>query len=114
MNTQELYKQLDQEYKRNKKNIRCRLSGTNKEYNAHQCYIFAQNVKLSGWNRYNSDDIDYVYFTEHSVTIKLISTAETDCKRFDTASEMFAWVAGFNECIFQIEREGTPHTIITN
>tara|TARA_R100000544_G_C2184197_1_gene38394 strand:- start:5 stop:349 length:345 start_codon:yes stop_codon:yes gene_type:complete len=114
MNTQELHNKLDKEYQRNKENIRCRLVGTSKRYNAHQCYIFAQNVKFSGWNRYTADEIDYVYFTKHSVTIKLISTAETDLKRFNTANEMFAWVAGFNECMFQIEREGTPHTIITN
>lgn len=114
MNTQELHNKLDQEYKRNKQNVRCRLVGTSREYNAHQCYIFGENVKLSGWYGYTSDEIDYVYFTKHSVTIKLISSAEHDCKRFETASEMFAWVAGFNECMFQIEREGTPGTIITN
>ena len=114
MNTKELHNKLDQEYKRNKKNIRCRLVGTSKEYNAHQCYIFGENVKLSGWNRYTSEDIKVVYFTKHSVSAVLTSGGDTDLKRFDTANEMFAWVAGFNECMFQIEREGTPHTIITN
>ena len=114
MNTQELHNKLDKEYKRNKQNVRCRLVGTSKRYNAHQCYIFAENVKLSGWHRYNSDDIDYVYFTKHSVTFVLKSGGEADLKRFETANEMFAWVQGFNECMFQIEREGTPHTIITN
>ena len=114
MNTQELHHKLDQEYKRNKQNVYCRLSGNNKYYNAHQCYIFAQNVKLSGWNRYTSDDIEQIYFDTHSVSARLTSGGETDLKRFATANEMFAWVAGFNECMFQIEREGTPHTIITN
>ena len=114
MNTQELYKKLDAEYQRNKKNIRCRLVGTSKYYNAHQCHIFGENVKRNGWHRYTADQIDYVYFTKHSVTIRLMSSGETDCKRFTTANEMFAWVAGYNECMFQIEREGTPTTIITN
>tara|TARA_R100000963_G_C4635085_1_gene99377 strand:- start:577 stop:921 length:345 start_codon:yes stop_codon:yes gene_type:complete len=114
MNTQELYKKLDAEYQRNKKNIRCRLVGTSKEYNAHQCYIFAENVKLNGWGQYTADQIDYVYFNKHSVTIRLTSTAETNVKTFFTANEMFAWVQGYNECMFQIEREGTPTTIITN
>ena len=114
MNTQELYKKLDAEYQRNKKNIYCRLVGYSKEYNAHQCYIFGENVKRNGWHQYTADQIDYVYFTKHSVTIVLMSSGETDCKRFTTANEMFAWVAGYNECMFQIEREGTPTTIITN
>ena len=114
MNTQELHNKLDKEYQRNKENIRCRLVGTSKEYNAHQCYIFAQNVKLNGWNRYTAADIKEVYFDTHSVTAVLTSGGETDLKRFNGANEMFAWVAGFNECIFQIEREGTPNTIVTN
>ena len=114
MNTKELHNKIDQEYKRNKQNVRCRLIGTSKEYNAHQCYIFGENVKLSGWNRYTSDDIKEVYFDTHCVSAILTSGGYTDLKRFDTANEMFAWVAGFNECMFQIEREGTPHTIITN
>ena len=114
MNTQELHNKLDQEYQRNKQNVRCRLVGTSKEYNAHQCYIFAENVKLSGWNRYTSKDIKEVYFNTHSVSATLTSGGHTDLKLFNTASEMFAWVAGFNECLFQIEREGTPGTIITN
>ena len=114
MDRRQLHNKLDQEYKLHKQNIHCRLSGTSKRYNAHQCYIFGENVKLNGWYGYTADEIDYIYFTKHSVTIKLISTAEHDCKRFDTAREMFAWIAGFNECMFQIEREGTPHTIITN
>tara|TARA_R110002050_G_scaffold148608_4_gene274932 strand:- start:326 stop:682 length:357 start_codon:yes stop_codon:yes gene_type:complete len=111
MNTQELYK--DAEFAHNKENIRCRLVGTSKYYNAHQCHIFGENVRRNGWGQYTADQIDYVYFTKHSVTIKLMSTAETDCGRFTTANEMFAWVAGYNRCMFEIDREGTPTTIIT-
>ena len=112
---QELHQKLDKEYKLHKQNIYCRLSGTSKRYNAHQCYIFAQNVKLSGWGRYTSDDIKEVYFDTHSVSARKTSGGDTDLKiGFTTAKEMFAWVAGYNECMFQIEREGTPHTIITN
>jgi len=86
------------EYKRNKENIYCRLSGYNKYYHAHHCWNFSQYILENGSNQYKPSDIESVYFDTHNITIRLHSTGESDIKRFDTKKEMLGFVVGFNAC----------------
>ena len=90
-------------FKINKENIYARLSGIDKYYYAGQCKKFSEYIKKNGFNRYKSSDIDDIYFKKHSITIRLKSSGETDIKRFETSKEMFAFVQGFNESVYQLE-----------
>ena len=89
-------------FKIHRQNVSARF-GSNKYYQAWQCYDFSEYIKNNGFNRYKASDIDYVYFDKHSITIRLKSTAETDIKRFETSKEMLGFVIGFNECVNQLE-----------
>ena len=92
-------KEREAEFKRKKENIYFRLSGSNKYYNASQCWNFTQYILEKGYGRYRPSDIDNVYFDNHSITIRLISTAESDIKRFETLKELLGFVIGFNTCL---------------
>ena len=91
-------------FKLNKQNIYAPLRGDDKYYKSFQCRDFANYIKKNGYNRYKSSEIDDIYFEKHSITIRLKSTGETDIKRFETPKEMFSFVQGFNECVYQMER----------
>ena len=111
--TVKFHNDREKDYKLHKENIRCRLTGNNKYYYANHCYTFGEHIKANGWKNVLPQEINYVYFDTHSITIKLKSTAETDIKRFESAKEMFAYVVGFNDCLFDIEQYGTPTQIHT-
>ena len=93
------HNEREQEFKRNKQNIYVRLSGSNKYYYAWQCQNFTRYILENGFNNYKPNEIDSVYFDNHSITIRLHSTAETDIKRFDSKKEMLSYVVGFNDCL---------------
>tara|TARA_R100001510_G_C7561180_1_gene141172 strand:- start:260 stop:583 length:324 start_codon:yes stop_codon:yes gene_type:complete len=93
------HNEREQEFKRNKQNIYVRLSGSNKYYYAWQCQNFTRFILENGFNNYKPNEIDSVYFDNHSITIRLNSTAETDIKRFDSKKEMLSYVVGFNDCL---------------
>lgn len=102
---------MTQGYQLHKENIRCRLVGKDKYYNAYLCYIFEKHIKANGWQNILPEEINYIYFDTHNITIKLKSTAEVDVKRFESAKEMFAYVDGFNDCLSDVERYGAPTKI---
>ena len=87
------------EFKRNKENINFRLSGNSKYYHAHQCWDFTQYILKNGYRRYKPSDIENVYFDNNSITISLVSTAESDIKRFYNSKELLNFVAGWNACL---------------
>ena len=90
------------EYKRNKQNIHFTLSGINKYYKAFQCWDFTQYILKNGYKRTKPSDIESIYFDKNSITIKLISTAETDIERFNNKNELLNFVIGFNACLSEV------------
>ena len=92
----------DLEFKLNKENIYVRLTGNDKYYYAHQCAKFTQHILKNGFQQYKPKDIDGVYFDTHNITIRLMSTGETDIKRFETKQEMLGFVVGFNTCSSEV------------
>ena len=97
-----LNKRNDLEFKINKENINVRLTGYEKYYNAHQCAKFTKYILKNGFQQYKPKDIDSVSFNTHSITIRLMSTGETDIKRFETKLEMLGFVIGFNACLSEV------------
>ena len=87
------------EFKRNKENINFRLSGNSKYYYAYQCWDFTQHILKNGYRRYKPSDIENVYFDNNSITIRLVSTAESDIKRFENSKELLNFVVGWNACL---------------
>tara|TARA_R100001530_G_scaffold76215_1_gene53524 strand:- start:2150 stop:2545 length:396 start_codon:yes stop_codon:yes gene_type:complete len=85
-------------FKIHKQNVSARF-GSDKYYQAWQCYDFSEYIKNNGFNRYKASEIENIYFSKHSITIN----GSTDIKRFKTAKEMFAFVQGFNESIYQLK-----------
>tara|TARA_R110001592_G_scaffold259401_1_gene523372 strand:- start:155 stop:814 length:660 start_codon:yes stop_codon:yes gene_type:complete len=98
-----LTKRSDIEFKINKENIYVRLTGNDKYYYAHQCAKFTQHILINGFQQYKPKDINSVYFNTHKITIRLMSTGETDIKNFKTKQEMLGFVVGFNTCSREIE-----------
>ena len=92
----------DLEFKINKENINVRLTGYEKYYNAHQCAEFTKYILKNGFQQYKPKDINSVSFNTHSITIRLMSTGETDIKRFETKLEMLGFVIGFNACLSEV------------
>ena len=92
----------DLEFKINKENINVRLTGYEKYYNAHQCAEFTKYILKNGFQQYKPKDINSVSFNTHSITIRLMSTGETDIKRFETKLEMLGFVIGFNACLEEV------------
>jgi len=92
----------DLEFKRNKQNIYIRLSGYEKYYYAFQCWDFTQYILENGFGRYKPSDIADVSFHKHSVTVRFVSSAELDIKRFETSKEMLNFVIGFNACLSEV------------
>ena len=90
------------EFKRNKQNIYIRLSGYDKYYYAHQCWDFAQYILENGFGRYKPSDIADVSFHKHSITVRFVSSAELDIKRFETSKEMLSFVIGWNACLSEV------------
>jgi len=88
----------DLEFKINKENIYVRLTGNDKYYYAHECAKFTRYILKNGFQQYKPKDINDVYFDTHNITIRLMSTGETDIKRFETKQEMLGFVLGFNTC----------------
>jgi len=88
----------DLEFKINKENIYVRLTGNDKYYYAHECAKFTKHILKNGFQQYKPKDINDVYFDTHNITIRLMSTGETDIKRFETKQEMLGFVLGFNTC----------------
>jgi len=86
-------------FKRNKENINFRLSGNSKYYYAYQCWDFTQHILKNGYRRYKPSDIENVYFDNNSITIRLVSTAESDIKRFYNSKELLNFVVGWNACL---------------
>ena len=97
-----LQQRSDLEFKINKENINVRLTGYDKYYNAHQCAKFTKYILKNGFQQYKPKDIDSIYFNTHSITIRLMSTGETDIKRFETKKEMLGFVIGFNACLSEV------------
>jgi hypothetical protein len=93
-----LTKRQEIEFKINKENIYVRLTGNDKYYYAHQCANFTKYILNNGFQQYKPEDINTVYFDTHNITIRLMSTGETDIKRFETKQEMLGFVVGFNAC----------------
>ena len=93
-----LQQKSDLEFKINKENIYVRLTGKDKYYYAHQCAKFTKYILKNGFQQYKPKDIIDVYFDTHNITIRLMSTGETDIKRFETKQEMLGFVLGFNTC----------------
>ena len=89
-------------FKIHKQNVSARF-GSDKYYQAWQCYDFSEYIKNNGFNRYKASDIDDIYFKKHNIAIRLKSSGETDIKRFETSKEMFAFVQGFNESVYQLK-----------
>ena len=98
----EIQAQNELEFKRNKQNVHMRLSGNNKYYYADQCQKFINYILKNGFNQYKPSDIENVYFDTHNITIRLVSTAETDIKRFNTKQEMLGFVIGWNACLSEV------------
>lgn len=92
-------KERELEFKRNKENIYFRLSGNNKYYNAYQCWDFTQYILKNGYRGHKPSDIENVYFDNNSITIRLVSTAESDIKRFENSKELLSFVIGWNACL---------------
>jgi len=92
----------DLEFKRNKQNIHFTLSGINKYYKAFQCWDFTQYILKNGYRRTKPSDIESIYFDKNSITIRLISTAETDIERFNNKNELLNFVIGFNACLSEV------------
>tara|TARA_R110002020_G_C15921615_1_gene742894 strand:- start:23 stop:397 length:375 start_codon:yes stop_codon:yes gene_type:complete len=90
------------EFKRNKQNISIRLSGYDKYYYAHQCWDFTQYILENGFGRYKPTDIANVSFRKHSITVRFVSSAELDIKRFETSKEMLNFVIGWNACLSEV------------
>ena len=90
------------EFKRNKENINFRLSGNSKYYYAYQCWDFTQHILKNGYRRYKPSDIENVYFDNNSITIRLVSTAESDIKRFENSKELLNFVVGWNACLSEV------------
>lgn len=90
------------EFKRNKKNIHVRLQGYDKYYYAFQCWDFTQYILKNGFGRYKPSEIADVYFCKHSITVRFVSSAELDIKRFETSKEMFNFVIGWNACLSEV------------
>lgn len=88
----------DLEFKINKENIYVKLTGNDKYYYAHECAKFTKHILKNGFQQYKPKDINDVYFDTHNITIRLMSTGETDIKRFETKQEMLGFVLGFNTC----------------
>lgn len=97
-----LHKEREAEFKRNKENIYMRLTGYDKYYYANQCWNFTQHILKHGFNNYKPSDIESLYFDTHNITIRLVSTAETDIKRFNTKQEMLGFVIGWNACLSEV------------
>jgi hypothetical protein len=95
-------KERETEFKRNKENIYFRLSGYDKYYQAHQCWNFTQYILKNGYRRTKPSDIESIYFDKNSITIRLISTAETDIERFNNKNELLNFVIGFNACLSEV------------
>ena len=93
-----LQQKSDLEFKINKENIYVRLTGNDKYYYAHECAKFTRYILKNGFQQYKPKDINDVYFDTHNITIRLMSTGETDIKRFETKQEMLGFVLGFNTC----------------
>ena len=93
-----LQQRSDLEFKINKENIYVRLTGNDKYYYAHECAKFTRYILKNGFQQYKPKDINDVYFDIHNITIRLMSTGETDIKRFETKQEMLGFVLGFNTC----------------
>jgi len=93
-----IQKMNDLEFKINKENIYVRLTGYDKYYYANQCAAFTKHILKNGFQQYKPKDINDVYFDTHNITIRLMSTGETDIKRFETKQEMLGFVLGFNTC----------------
>ena len=102
LTTEEIKLWNDLEFKRNKENIHFRLSGYDKYYNAHQCWDFTKYILKNGYGRYKASDIESIYFSNHSITIRLHSTAEDDIKRFNAKQELLGFVIGFNACLQEV------------
>ena len=92
----------DLEFKRNKQNIYIRLSGYEKYYYAFQCWDFTQYILENGFGRYKPSDIADVSFHKHSITVRFVSSAELDIKRFETPKEMLNFVIGWNACLSEV------------
>ena len=97
-----IQKMNDLEFKINKENIYVRLTGYDKYYYAQQCAEFTQHILKNGFQQYKPKDINSVYFDTHNITIRLMSTGETDIKRFETKLEMLGFVVGFNTCSSEV------------
>jgi hypothetical protein len=92
----------DLEFKRNKQNIHFRLASYDKYYHAWQCWDFTQYILKNGFAKYKPSEIKSVYFDKHSITVKLISTAEFDIKRFENSKELLNFVIGWNACLSEV------------
>ncbi len=90
------------QFKRNKQNIYIRLSGYEKYYYAFQCWDFTQYILENGFGRYKPSDIADVSFHKHSITVRFVSSAELDIKRFETSKEMLNFVIGWNACLSEV------------
>ena len=87
------------ELTRNKENTNFRLSGNSKYYYDYQCWDFTQHILKNGYRRYKPSDIENVYFDNNSITIRLVSTAESDIERFENSKELLSFVIGWNACL---------------
>lgn len=92
---------LNQEvaYKRNSKNIECRIPSHIKYHLAQICYDFGEHVKAQGWRNAPPYDISHVSFNTHAITLIKKDGTERDLERFESAREMYSWVSGYVKCL---------------
>lgn len=102
LTSEEIQLRNELEFKRNKQNIHFTLTGINKYYKAFQCWDFTQHILKNGYRRTKPSDIESIYFDKNSITIRLISTAETDIERFNNKNELLNFVIGFNACLSEV------------
>ena len=102
LTSEEIRLRNELQFKRNKQNIYIRLSGYEKYYYAFQCWDFTQYILENGFGRYKPSDIADVSFHKHSITVRFVSSAELDIKRFETPKEMLNFVIGWNACLSEV------------
>tara|TARA_R110002167_G_scaffold240333_1_gene445540 strand:+ start:148 stop:540 length:393 start_codon:yes stop_codon:yes gene_type:complete len=107
LTSEEIHLRSDLLFKRNKQNINMILKGTDKYYNAYQCWDFTKHIKAAGFNQYKAEDIESISINNNSyygasIKARLKSGGETNIKTFNDKSMMLGFIIGYNEAVQQL------------